>query len=310
MPKTKVPAWNFDPDAVGTGGNVTLIVARRSGKSLKGHRVSLHQDVAAELRRVCNSTLETFKGRTAKPFDPDIDIDSDQYLTAADAVVDIDASVRKLVDGESGLPFLSADQLPKQGFLFYAVLVGPAEHRNAFIRKYNPRQVAQAGKFWAVFGDGLRRLDEPIFVFDSRFDMVLTEDGIAALNQSAFAQIFRDLSVMTDRLPVYVEHITSELPMADDGATRFLAKCVQNSRVANRARSIFERGHLKDVTMAEVKTEIKKQKLDESKLIKDGQLIFDDSDPYTLLKLLNEDLFIGGLSSTAYEAGSKSARSD
>lgn len=309
MAKSNAAAWSFDPDGVNTAGNVTLVVARRSGKNLKGNRVSLHQDVAGELRKVCKTTLAIFKTKTPKAFDPDLDIESDQFLTAADEIVDVDASVRKLVEGESSLPFLAADQLPNQGFLFYAVIVGPVDDRCAFIRKYNPRQVAKAGKFWAVFGDDLRKLDEPIFVFDARCDMVLTKEGIAALNQSAFTQIFRDLSVMTERLPVYVNHITSHLPMAGDGGVRFLAKCVQNSRVANRARSIFERGHLKNVTMDNVIAEIKKQKLDESKLVKKGQLVFDDAEPYTLLKLLNEDLFIGGLSSTPYEAGSKSARS-
>jgi hypothetical protein len=33
-----------------------------------------------------------------------------------------------------------------------------------------------------------------------------------------------------------------------------------------------------------------------------------DADPYTLLTLLSEDLFIGGLSAAAYEADRKSAR--
>lgn len=309
MAQADPASWKFDPDAVATSGNVTLVVARRSGKKLVGNRVSLHQDVAAELRKRCNATLSTFKARTPMTFDPDVNfLEKDRYLVAGAALVDVDASVKALLDDVASLPLLDPSELPKQGFQFYAVLVGPAEERNGFIRKYNPRQVARGGKFWTVFGDSLRKLDEPLFVFDALFDMVLVKDGIAALNLPAFTQIFRDLTVMTGRLPVYVDHIAQYLPLANDGSVRLLAKCAQNSRVASRARSIFEKGHLKNVSIAQVRAEIKKQKLDESKLIKGNKLVFDDADPYTLLKLLNEDLFVGGLSSIPYEAGSKSTR--
>lgn len=309
MAKPKIPSWSFDPDAIDTGGNVTLVVARRVGKNLRGNRVSIHSDVAEELRVACTTTLTTFKGRTARVFDPDAFIENDEYLIAADAAVDTDAQTKKLLAQAGGLAFLQANELPRRGFLFYAVLVGSkSDDRSAFIRLYNPRRIASGGRFWTVFGEDLRKLEDPIFVFDPMFDMVLTKDGIAALNQKPFERIFRDLSVMRGRLPDYVEHITDKLPMADEDALRFLTKCAQNSRVANRARSIFERGHLANVTIAEVRAEIKRQKLDEKRLLKDDKLVFDDADPYTLLKLLNEDLFIGGLSRTRYEADRKSAR--
>ena len=206
------------------------------------------------------------------------------------------------------MTFLDPQQIPKAGFLFYAVLVGPSDDRSAFIRLYNPRRVARPGLFSTVFGEELRKLKDPIFVFDSEFDMVVTNEGIAALNQNAFERIFRDLSVMRGRLPDYVEHITSKLPMKSEDAARFLAKCVTNSRVANRARAIFEKGHLANVEIAHVKAEIKKQGLDEGKFVKDGHLVFDEADPYSLLQLLNEDLFIGGLSKTPFAAQRKSAR--
>lgn len=309
MAKTKLPEWKFDPGTVKTNGNVTLVVARRSGKKLRGNRIAMHQTVAAELRAACRATLELFEGKTARPFDPDGLIETDQYLTAPDAAVDTDASVKELLSDTTALPFLGAGDLPRTGFAFYAVELGPASARSSFIRQYNPRRTARPGRVWTVFGDDLRKLEEPVFVFDSTFDMVSTPQGVAALNQPAFERIFRDISVMTGRLPDYVEHITSKLPMADDGAARFLAKCAQNSRVANRARAIYERGHLEEVTIGEIKKEIKRQNLDASKLIKGEELVFDDADPYTLLKLLNEDLFIGGLSKTPYAADRKSARS-
>ncbi len=309
MAKSVIPKSTFDPNAIDVAENLTLVVAERKGKRLRGYRVALHKDVARELRKMCKRTLSVFQDRTPRAFDPDGLIEQDEYLTAADAVVDTDTSVKKLLAGAHSLAFLDATKLPTKGFQFYAVLVGAnTEGRVGFIRVYNPTRVAKPGRFWAIFGEDLRKLEEPVFVFDALFEIVVTNKGIAALNQGSFERIFRDLSVMTGRLPDYVEHITEKLPMADDGGVRFLAKCVQNSRVANRARAIFERGHLSNVSIDMIRKEIKKQNLDEKKLIKNGKLVFDDADPYTLLKLLNEDLFIGGLSRTPYAADRKSAR--
>jgi hypothetical protein len=47
---------------------------------------------------------------------------------------------------------------------------------------------------------------------------------------------------------------------------------------------------------------------DEQQLISGGHLVVDEADPMTLLYLLNEDFFTGGLTTTGFRSERKSAR--
>ncbi len=60
--------------------------------------------------------------------------------------------------------------------------------------------------------------------------------------------------------------------------------------------------------MRHVTREINKLGLPREALLKGGRLDFSGADADTILKLLNDDLFIGGLSGVSYEAGSKARR--
>jgi hypothetical protein len=53
--------------------------------------------------------------------------------------------------------------------------------------------------------------------------------------------------------------------------------------------------------------EITRHGLNEGDFVRDGRLVADD--PEMLLRILNEDLFTGGLSDTQYQAERKTARS-
>jgi hypothetical protein len=57
-----------------------------------------------------------------------------------------------------------------------------------------------------------------------------------------------------------------------------------------------------------VQREVKRLGLPEDRFFVDGQLRFDEADTSTLLKLLNEDLFLGGFTDASFEAGSKAKR--
>jgi hypothetical protein len=70
---------------------------------------------------------------------------------------------------------------------------------------------------------------------------------------------------------------------------------------------ISDRGHLPSVTIERIRAHIRDQGLDEKALIQEGELIVPD-DPSILLKLLNEDLFKGGLTDVAFVSDNKAPR--
>lgn len=75
-----------------------------------------------------------------------------------------------------------------------------------------------------------------------------------------------------------------------------------------RLRAIYERGHLAELTIDDVRAEALRQGLEPDELIVDGELSLQNGDAPTMLKLLNEDLMIGGLTGTRFEVDRKTPR--
>src|SRR5205807_10413049 len=142
----------------------------------------------------------------------------------------------------------------------------------------------------------------PLFILDGRFDMVSFSDGLAVVNQNAFDIMFREAPALTERYPGWVDEIAQTLPFEGNGGQLLAEAASRDSRIAHRLRAIHERGHLKTVTMDQIREVAKREGVDLGGLAKGDKLVFDpDADRFTLLKLLNEDLYTGGLSGQRFE---------
>ncbi len=86
------------------------------------------------------------------------------------------------------------------------------------------------------------------------------------------------------------------------------ARAKDNSRLRRMLYVIQRRGHLEHVSIGRMKSHITSQGLDPAILVKGNKLVFGEADPALLLKLLNEDLFKGGLTDEAFVVDRKSAR--
>jgi len=224
-------------------------------------------------------------------------------------LADGDSAPMDLLRGAAGLELVRADQLPSRPLYFYAVVVGDRpSKRVVFIRKTNPYKSIKRGGIAATLGNTLTRVEEPVFILDSDFDLIVLHETILVINQVAFELIFRDAAALTDRYPDWVKEIADHLPFDSDGVKLLVEAARRDSRVhddfgpsmnadiSEVVRSRFE--HVGKVA--------RKEGLDESKLIKDGKPIFNPSDRFVLLKLLNEDLFTGSLSGERFEVDRKS----
>ncbi|MDA8061314.1 MAG: hypothetical protein M0T80_02580 [Actinomycetota bacterium] len=314
--------------------DATLIVAQRTNR-LKGYRIGMHADVAKALRKAAANTVAAIEARTAVTFAADIDYDPTvQYLevpaalltvaqppTGADnaarshaqpsATVETDPEAHAVIHQGSSLPLLKAGELGRRTFAFYALLVGNTpETRTAFVTQWNPHRLGLSGKILTAFGDQLRRIGQPLLAFESLFHMAVTADGIAVLNKSAFEKVFRDVETMRARVPVWAAHVEAALPLDDTSLGCLADVCVKNMRVAAKARSLFESGVLKDrtITAAMLAGEMRRQDLDADRMVKHDKLVIEEADVPTLLKLLDEGLWRGWLTETAWEAGSKVKR--
>lgn len=335
---TPVRRWKLDTTSVDVSGDITLVVARRSGKTLHGHKVEFEAGAGEGIREICRKTLQRLQPLSARQYEPSLRIDpAHEYLAVPDAqlvqheafrpkrrrashtdgtsnpaaaTIEADPQVRELLGRAAGLERLPAEHLAQYSFQFYAAVVGSLPTaRTAFVRKRNPATVLKRGRMVFAYGDRLRSIEDPLFLLDDQFDLVVAPDGIAVLDQNAFELLFRDVEVLNERYPVYAGAFES-LKLDDGQIATLVERCRTSSRLGNRLRQIHESGHLAagKVTMRQVSAEIERLRLPKQQLMKDGKLDFSGADADTILKLLNDDLFIGGLSKVPYEAGSKARR--
>ncbi|UJW33640.1 hypothetical protein L3Q67_07710 [Saccharothrix sp. AJ9571] len=242
-----------------------------------------------------------------RPWDPDAAAESDEYLLASIEQLGDDSEVLRTVQAEE-FDVLNAKNLPDREFLFYAMIAGPKDHRIVFIRKFNLRRGVK-NRLITLFGETLGKITDPIFTFDSRADMVLDpRRGLAILGLSAFQMLFRSSPEMVARTPDYVEEIADSLPMSSASIATLVEVALGNMNVNRRLQSIVSRGHLVNVTLDEIRKEMLRHDLDVGKFIVDGKLTFDKADSKEILKLLNEDLFRGGLTNQGYQVDRKSPR--
>jgi hypothetical protein len=262
-------AWQLDRAAIDVAGDVTFVVARRSGVNLKGYKVEASSEALEDIRAACVTTLDLLGQRAPRSYEPSLEIESEhEYLSIPSVrarttkptehqangedsnneveptAIETDPQVSELLGRASGLDRLPAPDLGRFPFLFYAAVVGSdSAIRSAFVRKRNPAMTVKAGRKPLAYGNVLHRVDEPLLLLDPAFDLVIAPGGIAVLNQPVFEGLFRDATVMADRYPVYAAGFSS-LGIEGPQMEQFVAHCQRDSRLGKRLRQIVESGHL------------------------------------------------------------------
>ncbi|HLG69779.1 MAG TPA: Kiwa anti-phage protein KwaB-like domain-containing protein [Chloroflexota bacterium] len=300
--------------ALGTELNqaLTLIVGWKHGAGFEAAQINVGEDVSQALRDACQTAADDARSRDPRMFDPDAALEREECL-----IVQLDQvgqgaprpAILDLLEQAEALPLLGAGGLGNHTFLFYAVLIGdnPGE-RVCFIRKVNPHLSARRGKFFSLLTDVLDRVDQPLFAFDETFDMILFDQTLIVLNLFPFEMLFRDTPALQAQVPVWIQEMTDRLPMNQQNQQLLQQLATTDSRIRRRLQSIHARGALQNVTIQNVQNEFVAQGLNPSDYVVNGQLAIDRTNASLLLQLLNEDLFIGGLTQTPFRVDRKSAR--
>lgn len=301
------------PADISTAGNattLTLQVASRRGDTVEGGHLNVANDALVELRQRVQRTLEDLEPMERREYWPDANLQAGEYYDVARDEVQDSLGVLELLDAGADTTLLSAEDIQGR-LLFYSVIVGADPGRRvAFVSKSNPAR--QLGKgIWLTRltpqSDTLTTVDTPLFLFEDRVDLIIGPERILILNQAAFEQWFRESPAIGEHIDRWIGGISEHLPLADDGVDRLRARAETNFRIRRLLRNISERGHLRDVGLDRIRQHIANQGLDEGLLIRGDELLLPD-DPSTLLKLLNEDLFLGGLTDMPFVSDNKAPR--
>lgn len=300
------------------GQAVTLVVAlprpkekRSDATQAEGHlpeyeirKIKLDGAATDVLRDLCRNALDSIADAQRVPYGVDAELASGQVFT---------------LDGEEDLGELSlfrdaaenaatADSIAPSDLdprvKFYAVVAGD-DDRVAFVRKSDPQMHHRSGSFLLSGRDTLAVIEGPVFRLSTSFDFVLAREWAYVLSQHRFEQLFRDTGLVAGHVVEWVTGVTEHLPMPDDSVDALKEAAARDSRLWRKLRSIHRRGHLADVSIDQIRKYAEDHGMDVDKVVSEDQLVFDPGERFTIMELLNEDLFRGPLTDELFEAHRK-----
>jgi len=286
-----------------------LIVGWRPRRSrLDAAAVELSREVAGEIRSMCAATLERLAGLIRRPYGgspyiepgeeylavPTTDLPRPETAQSGDADDDQTAGfsdLQRLV-ATVGLQPVSANDLREGHYLFYAAISTDqgTGQRIGFARQTDPHRVAKAGGFMALFGqEGLQRLEDPVFVFEAGFDLVIMPGEVAVLRLEAFNRMFADLNTLASAAPANAKLIADTVGQITPAAVKALAK-VASARpsLARRLQRLTRPGAVPSVTTSDISQAMVKHGLDPAQLISNNQIAFAEENATVFLDLIEQ----------------------
>ena len=287
--------------------SISVIVARKGPQGgFESAKLALAQDAAEGFRDLSRDALDDLRRRAVVPYTADAELDGGEafVIDDPDGLAEL-ADLGALASLAATLPTTPPRDLDLK-IQFYGVALGD-DSRVLLVRRTDPRIAYRAGRWLAIAGERLTRIEEPAFSFSPGFDLLIGTGWAVILHQAAFERLFRDIGLVDKHVRAWVTGITDHLPMDPASKTALLQVARDDSRTWRRLREIRRRGHLSGVDLAEVRRYAKRVGLDPSSIVRNGKLAFDPADRFSFLHLLNEDLYRGPLTDETFEAQRKSA---
>ncbi|MDO8309011.1 MAG: hypothetical protein Q7V58_11715 [Actinomycetota bacterium] len=304
MPTSWTPRW--------TNRNlstppVQLVVAWQRGAAFEVRDVPLSRSAASSLEAACGQTLSDLQAWRAAAYSPELELDDYEYAVVRRDQLDEDSGLLQALEADD-FTEIDMEDLKNRTFVAYAVMTGSPGHRLAFISRSNPTSGLRRAMF--MFSDQLVAVEDPILSFDrSGADMVLeVGEGLGVLRTKAFERLFRDTPELMALTPARVAQLSTLISLSSTSRDVLTTVAARNGRVRARLYSILGRGHLAAVTPAKLRAEMRKHGLDPTRYLINGELTFDDAEVDEIMKLLNEDFTIGGLSQSPFTINRKSPR--
>lgn len=210
----------------------------------------------------------------------------------------------------SGVSLFQHSQEFIEGLHFYVLVLQPAEGEQIYcFRSYSPKkELSRSSIFAATFDDGqFDKIRKPTLLFDGHLDCVSRGNALFIFNKDAFQKMFRFFEMVRKAASRTLEKIKKAIPIAnfDD----FAQACEAHLYKLAKLNNIACKPYLNTVTMADMRRVIKKCGLNIETVKKNGKemIVFDKSDKWAILRLLDDDYLASVMTGRNYEANSKRA---
>lgn len=235
---------------------VTLTVGRMVENQIKAQHLVLDKGAADGFRDQCGATRDLIAAGTPTSYAATAELGAGQHFVIDDSETLDELEAFRTQANDFGKMQQPAPSDLAASIRLYTVIVGndakagrSETGRVLFVRQANPRLSHSPGRFAAVLGERLSRIDEPVFAFSPGFDFVIGPDWAVILNQRSFEMLFREIGVVEQHVATWIRGITDYLPMSQTSIDSLKEVAIRDSRTWRRLRDIERRGHLADVDL-------------------------------------------------------------
>lgn len=210
----------------------------------------------------------------------------------------------------SELELFAASEKFVDSLRFYALVLTSNERKVktiTFFRFYTPKKELGRSKSFGIFMkngqyDSFR---EGLFLFDSRFDCFSVGNSLYICNKDGFQKIFRfyELLLETARETLYI--IKTHIPI--ENFDQFSEACEGHLQKVAKLKNIASKSYINKLTIDNLKKVITKYNLP-IKTTGVGireKLLFEPSDKWAILRLLDDDYLESIMTGESYEVNSK-----
>lgn len=296
---------------------VRLILGYRSSNSkVSLQKVPLAQDAQDMFSEIANEVVDGLLQRDPEVWEPSRPVSKETYLVSTCESVGEVPQVSKstvqplltaLINTDS-IEETNGPSLRKTDPFFYAFQIGNGSNSVTFLRKLNPLRGLRQKRI-GLLGDELSLSRSTPLIFDHYADLVFTEDTLFVLNQSTFAAIFRGQAELKKVLKSWINGIRQSVAMTDDSYQLLMTKAARDTRASRRVESIARRGHLRSVSISDLRLGMKKCGIDpQDHFNGSNELLLKEDSMFEILQFLNEDMFRGVLTDDPFIVDSKSPR--
>jgi Kiwa protein KwaB-like len=208
----------------------------------------------------------------------------------------------------SSLPVFSADDAFVTGMRFYVIILQPRSRPPVyFFRTYTPkRELRRSTFFAALFAQGqFDTIKEPTFLFDKKVDCISIGHYMFVLQKANFHTIFHFFEMVLKAASATLEVIQTRIPIKN--FEQFAQDCQGHVYKLFKLKNIAGRSYLTTINIEDLRNVINRLALPIPIETVDGveMLVYDRSDRWALLRLLDDDYVQSLLTSAYYEASGK-----
>lgn len=293
--------------------SVSLLFVTRNKKisSYEVYKGTLTEDISEVLRRMCFKIAKKSYGkpdlRTFKPYNPALKTSEfTEYLDGKE-LKQIEPLLNMLSGTVIDLKRLDDDFL--DNLWYYVIKFNDGKKQMLFYRKYSKSMVLTEGFLLALIfrGGSFDKLNSDVFRIENKSDCIYYEDKLIIRCKGNFEKIFDFFQEIKKNAQSAISFIEEKLPFTIENFDTIKSQLMGHEIKIRKLNNIFTTKVLEKIKPENIESLISEGILKNISLKKDanGKIILSSTDPWEILKILDDDLVRSRLTEINYDAPNK-----